>query len=112
MIHGLKLAFTGQEIIHAIDERLADHVATVQFRRDEIDGKIEPEGDLEWQEPVETVEEEIRVLQHRIDVLTMYRERIEPAETSLLGRRGMTLANLMPREPAPVSGDETARLAG
>ena len=46
MIHGLKLAFTGQQIIRAIDERTADHAASIQYKRDEIDGKIEPKGDV------------------------------------------------------------------
>lgn len=103
MIHGLKLAFTGHEIIRAIDERMADLAASIQFKRDEIDGKIEPEGDLQWQEPVETVQEEIRLLQHRIDVLTMYRDRIVSAETYLLGRRALKWANLMPPEPPAIS---------
>ncbi len=39
MIHGLKLAFTGQEIIRALDERLAHHAASIQFKPDEIDEK-------------------------------------------------------------------------
>ena len=99
MIDGLKLAFTGEEIIRAIDERIAGLEGAIQFKRDEIDGKIEPKGDVGWQTPVETVQDEIRVLQHRVDVLTMYRGRIMPAETYLLGRRAVRWANLLPPEP-------------
>ena len=38
MTQGLKLAFTGQEILRAIDERIARLEAAIQFKRDEIDG--------------------------------------------------------------------------
>jgi hypothetical protein len=38
MIQGPKLAFTGQEIIRAINERIARLEASIQFKRDEIDG--------------------------------------------------------------------------
>lgn len=57
---------------------------------------------MKWQEPVEAVEQEVRFLQIRLDVLTMYRGRIAPAETYLLGRRALKWANLMPHEPPPV----------
>jgi hypothetical protein len=106
MIHGLKLGFTGEEIVRAIDARIANVAATIQRKRDEIDGKVEPEGRFKWQEPAEVVEQEIRVLQIRLDTLTMYRGRIVPAETYLLGRRALKWANLMPPEPPPVVYDD------
>lgn len=68
MIQGLKLAFTGQEIIRAIDERIAGLQASIQFKHDEIDGKVEHTGEVQWQVPV-------------VQTLTMYRERIVLAET-------------------------------
>jgi hypothetical protein len=106
MIQGLKLAFTGQEIILAIDGRIAVDAASIQFKRDEIDGKIEPKGDVKWREPVEIVQQEIRFLQHRIDVLTMYRDRVVPGETYLLGRRALKWTNLMPPEPRAISDSD------
>ena len=102
MIEGLKLPFTGHEIIRAIDEQIARHEASIQFKRDEIDGKIEHKKEVQWQLPVEAVLQEIAIVQHRIDVLTMYRERIDPGETYLLGRRALKRANLLPPEPSMV----------
>lgn len=110
MIQGLKLAFTGEEIIRAIDERIADDAASIQFKRDEIDGKIKPKGELTWQQPVESVEQEIRLVQRRIDLLRMYRERVVPAEIYLLGRRALKWANLMPPEPPQVAFDEDSEI--
>ena len=103
MIQGLKLPFTGQEIIRAIDARIARHEASIQFKRDEIDGKIEHKKEVQWQLPVEAVLQEIAIEQHRIDVLTMHRERIDPGETYLLGRRALKRANLLPPVPAMAS---------
>ena len=105
MIQGLKLAFTGQEIRRAIDERIARLEAAIQFKRDEIDGKIEPRGEVHWQVSVEEVQQEIAILQHRIDVQTMYRDRLVPSETYLLGKRAMRRANLLPPEPPPLVPD-------
>jgi hypothetical protein len=105
MIHGLKFAFTGEEIVRAIDERLDEHHASIQFKRDEIAGKFEHKEGFLSQVPVEAVETEILEVEHRIRTLTMYRDRILPKETYLLGKRDLKLANLMPRRPAPPEFD-------
>ena len=105
MIQGLKLAFTGQDILRAIDERIARLEAAIQFKRDEIDGKIAPRGEVRWQVSVEEVQQEIATLQQRIDVQTMYRDRLVPSETYLLGKHAMRRANLLPPEPPPLVPD-------
>ena len=100
MIHGLKVAFTGDEIIRSLDDRIESHRAAIQFKRDEIDGKVEITTEYQLQEPVEAVENEIRDLEHRIRILTMFRERVLPGETYLLGRRALKRTGLMPRPEA------------
>jgi len=108
VIHGFKLAFTGDEIIRSLDGRLDACRAEIQFRRDEIDGKIEHTSICQWQEPVESVEAEILEIEQRVRTLTMFRERVLPQETYLLGRKALELAGLMPvpAEPIPAPDPE------
>jgi hypothetical protein len=102
MIQGLKLTFTGEEIIRSLDALIEECRASIQFKRDEIDGKIEPKGPYLTQVPAEAVEEEIRQVAHRIQTLTLFRERVMPAEVYLLGRKALNFAGLLPRPPAPL----------
>ena len=100
MIDGLKLAMGGHEIILAIDTRIEQHRANIQYKRDEIDGKIEqPTGDA-YSVPAEAVEEEIRQLDYRLRTLTFIRDHVLPGETYLVGRRDLKFAGLLPT-PAP-----------
>jgi hypothetical protein len=105
VIHGLKLAFTGDEIIRSLDGRLDACRAEIQFRRDEIDGKIEHTSICQWQEPVESVEAEILEIEQRVRTLTMFRERVLPQETYLLGHKALERAGLMPRREARPDSD-------
>src|SRR3954463_11237053 len=73
VIHGLKLAFTGDEIIRSLDGRLDVCRAEIQLRRDEIDGKIEHPSICQWQEPVESVQAEILEIEQLVRTLTMFR---------------------------------------
>jgi hypothetical protein len=102
MIDGLKLAITGEELILALNERIERHRSTIQFKRDQISGKIEPPKEPYWDVPAETVEDEIRQHQHRIHVLMMIRDHILTGETYLVGRRDLAFAELMPDPPEPV----------
>jgi hypothetical protein len=101
MIHGLKLAFTGEEIIRALDARIDACKASIQFRRDEIAGRIEYDPGSCAQVPQEDVEDEIRQLEHRVDVLTLFRERIFSPRIYLLGRKALATTGLLPPAPPP-----------
>ena len=102
MIDGLKLAITGEELILALNERIERYRSTIQFRRDQISGKVEPPKEPDyWEVPAETVEDEIRQHQHRIHVLMMIRDHILTGETYLIGRRDLAFAELMPDPPEP-----------
>ena len=103
MIEGLKLAFTGEEIVRAIDEKIDSHQATIQFKRDEIAGTFEHKEGIRSQVPLEAVENEILEVEHCIRTLMMYRDRLLPKETYLLGRRDLKRANLMPKRPEPLA---------
>lgn len=104
MIHGLKLAFTGEEIIRALDARVEACRGSIQIRREEIAGNVEWDADCCSQVPLESVEEEIRQLEHRIRVLTLFRERIFSPRIYLLGRKALAMTGLLP--PAPPPGPE------
>lgn len=99
MIHGLKLAFTGEEIIRALDARIGACRASIQFRRDEIAGHIECSAECCSQVPQQSVEREIRQLEHRIRVLTLFRERIFSPRIYLLGRKALATTGLLPSPP-------------
>jgi hypothetical protein len=99
MIQGLKVAFTGEEIIQALNDRIGACNDSIQFKRDEIDGKVELKGEIRWQEPVENVEAEIRALEHRVRTFALFRDRLFPARTYLLGRADLKFTGLM--QPAP-----------
>ena len=101
MIHGLKIAFTGEEIIRALDARIDACRASIQFRREEITGNVECAADCCSQVPVERVEDEICQLEHRIRVLTLFRERIFPPRIYLLGRKALATTGLLPSAPPP-----------
>lgn len=103
MIHGLKLAFTGEEIIRALDARIEACKASIQFRRDEIAGSIEWDPGCCSQVPQESVEDEIRQLEHRIRVLTLFRERIFSPRIYLLGRKALATTGLLPAAPPPAA---------
>ena len=101
MIDGLKLAMTGEELILALNERIERYRSTIQFKRDQIEGKAEPPKEPYWEVLAETVEDEIRQHQHRIHVLMMIRDHILTGETYLIGRRDLAFAELMPDPPEP-----------
>ena len=84
MIDGLKLAITGEELILALGERIERYRSTIQYKRDQIDGKAEPPKEPYWEVPAETVEDEIRLRQiHAGPAGT--RSRVGPVEASPLG---------------------------
>lgn len=85
MIQGLKLAFTGDEIIRGLDARIA-------ACRAEVATTTGPGA-----------AHDIQALEHRISVLTLFRERIFPPRIYLLGRKSLRMAGLLP------SRDEQAR---
>jgi hypothetical protein len=64
----------GQEIILAIDARIERRRANIQYKRDEIDGKIERPTGHAYSVPAEAVEEEIRQLDYRLPTLIFIRE--------------------------------------
>lgn len=101
MIHGLKIAFTGEEIICALNARIDACRASIQFRRAEIAGNVECGAGCCSQVPVESVEDEIRQLEHRIRVLTLFRERIFSPRIYLLGRKALATTGLLPSAPPP-----------
>src|SRR6059058_506647 len=94
MIHGLKSAFTGEEIIGALNGLIESKRAKIQFKRDEIAGTVQSAQDG-WQVPAEQVEDEIDDIEHSIRTLTLIRDRLLPGETYLLGRRELRQAGLM-----------------
>jgi len=102
MIHGLKSAFKGEEIIRSLDARMDAMRAEIEFKREEIAGTVPPSGDCVWQEPAENVEGEIQEIEHRIRILTLIRDRLLPGETYLLGRRDLRRAGLLPDPPEPL----------
>jgi hypothetical protein len=101
MIDGLKLAITGEELILALGERIDRYRATIQLKRDQIDGKAELPKEPYWEVPAETVEDEIRHHEHRIHVLMTIRDDILTGETYLVGRRDLVFAEFMPDPPEP-----------
>lgn len=101
MIHGLKIAFSGEEIIRALDARIEACRASIRSRRDEIAGNVEFDAGCCSQVPQERVEDEIRELEHRVRVLTLFRERIFSPRIYLLGRKALATTGLLPSPPPP-----------
>ena len=60
MMDGLKLAITGEELILGLNERIERYRSTIQFKRDQISGKVEPPKELYWEVPAGTVEPDQR----------------------------------------------------
>ena len=104
MIDGLKLAITGEELILALNERIERYRSTIQFKRDQIEGKAETPREPYWEVPAETVEDEIRQDEHRMHVLMTIRDHILTGETYLLGREDLAFAEFMPDRPGPGPG--------
>ena len=102
MIHGLKSAFKGEEIIRSLDARMNSMRAEIEFKREEIAGTVQPSGDCVWQEPAENVEDEIQQIEHSIRTLTLIRDRLLPGATYLLGRKDLREAGLLPEPPEPL----------
>lgn len=101
MINGLKLAMTGEEIIAGLNERIEHYRSTIQFKRDEIEGKVERPDGIYSEVPAETVEEEILIEQHRMHTLMMIRGHILQDQIYLVGKRDLEFAELLPLPPGP-----------
>lgn len=103
MIDGLKLAMTGEEVLLSLNERIGRYRSLIQFRQDEIDGKVEPSPGPRCEVPAETIEEEILQHRHRMHILMMIRDHILRGETYLISRRDMEFAELFPDPPGPLA---------
>jgi hypothetical protein len=103
MIDGLKLAMTGEEVLLSLNERIERYRSRIQFKQDEIDGKVDPPPGPHWEVPAETVEEEILQHRHGMHILMMIRDHILQGETYLISRRDMEFAELFPDPPGPAA---------
>ena len=102
MIDGLKLAMSGEEVISLLNDRI-DRIRTIiGIKQDAMAGKAPPpRTEYVWQVPAETVEQEIRQHQHRIQVLTMVRDHILHRETYLIGKQDLEFGELPDQPPEP-----------
>ena len=100
MIDGLKLAMSGDEVISRLTDRMDRIRAIVGIKRDAIAGNgPPPRTDYVVQVPAETVEEEIRQHEHRIQVLSIVRDHILRGEIYLVGKKDLEFGELLPDPP-------------
>ena len=100
MIDGLKLAMSGDEVISRLTDRMDRIRAIVGIKRDAIAGNgPPPRTDYVAQVPAETVEEEIRQHEHRIQVLSIVRDHILRGEIYLIGKKDLEFGELLPDPP-------------
>ena len=100
MIDGLKLAMSGDEVISRLTDRMDRIRAIVGIKRDAIAGNgPPPRTDYVCQVPAETVEEEIRQHEHRIQVLSIVRDHILRGEIYLIGKKDLEFGELLPDPP-------------
>ena len=100
MIDGLKLAMSGDEVISRLTDRMDRIRAIIGTKRDATaDNAPAPRTDYVVQVPAETVEEEIRQHEHRIQVLTIVRDHILRGEIYLIGKKDLEFGELLPDPP-------------
>ena len=100
MIDGLKLAMSGDEVITLLNDRMDRIRAIIGIKRDAIAGNAPPpRTDYVVQVPAETVEQEIRQHEHRIQVLTIVRNHILRGEIYLIGKKDLEFGELLPDPP-------------
>ena len=100
MIDGLKLAMSGDEVISRLTDRMDRIRAIIGIKRDAIAGNAPPpRTDYVTQVPAETVEEEIRQHEHRIQVLSIVRDHVLRGEIYLIGKKDLEFGELLPDPP-------------
>lgn len=99
MIHGLRLAMSGAEMIAAISDRIERHRATIQQKREEIERGQKSADGTHCPLCEGSLEEDIASYEHRIETLMLIREHILPAETYSLGRDDLEFGELLPEPP-------------
>ncbi len=99
MIHGLRLAMSGAEMIAAISDRIERHRAAIQEKREEI-GRGQKSSDGTHCPLCEgSLEDDIASYEHRIETLMLIRGHIVPAETYSLGHDDLEFGELLPEPP-------------
>jgi hypothetical protein len=99
MIEGLRLSITGEELRRLLDERMADHGASVDRWKRELARTPAEEPADAVVVPGHICENEIDRHEWRAEVLAFIRDHVEPSEMYLVGEVDLAFAELLPQKP-------------
>ena len=106
MIDGLKITLTGEELQQLLQERAAEHRASVEHWNRERERTVEDQTEDEPLLPDHMCENEAERHQWRAEVLDFLSEHIEPAEIYRLAEADLAFGELLPSKPGWVEQQE------